>query len=113
MATTVTQLVSEVRDLSSLFNNPFFSDAQIVNLLNDGGQEFYDWMLSLYETYFLTHVDFALPYAGQTDPNVFPMPVDLIKDNTLELNPAPATCTRIVPRLGSWGDRFTCSQWGF
>lgn len=112
MATGVTQLVSEVRDLSSLFNNPFFSDNQIVNFINDGGQEFYDWMISVYETYFLTKVDFSLPFAGQTDPNVFPMPIDLIKDNTLERNPT-TTGRSLVPRLGSWSDRFNVSNWGF
>ncbi len=103
MTIAAAQIVAEVRQLSSLFNNNLFTDAQIVKLFNDGAGELYDWIVGQYETYFLTSVDFAL--AGGVGANSFAMPMDLLlKDNTLEMNPTSNTPVPI-PRLGSWGDR--------
>ena len=97
------QIVADIRQLSSLFNNNLFSDSQILGLFNDGAGELYDWMVGQFETWFLTSVDFAL--AGGVGGNIFPMPMaTLLKDNTLELNPTSNTPVSI-PRLGSWGDR--------
>lgn len=103
MTVLATQAVADVRQLSSLFNNNLFSDAQIVNLFNDGASELYDFMVGQFETWFLASVDFTL--AGGVGGNVFPMPMDLLlKDNTLELNPTNNVPIP-VPRLGTWADR--------
>lgn len=103
MTILASQIVADVREKSSLFNNNLFSDAQIVGLFNDGASELYDWMVAQFEAWFLTSVDFSL--AGGIGANVFPMPMDkLLKDNTLEMNPTNNTPIPI-PRLGSWSDR--------
>lgn len=103
MTIAAAQIVADVRQLSSLFNNNLFTDAQIVKLFNDGAGELYDWMVGQFETWFLTSVDFTL--AGGIGANIFAMPMDkLLKDNTLERSPTSNTPIPI-PRLGSWGDR--------
>jgi hypothetical protein len=105
-----TQAVADVRQLSSLFNNNLYSDAQVIKLFNDGASELYDFIVGQFETWFLTSVDFTL--GGGVGGNIFPMPMTtLLKDNTLEkdptlLNPTP------VPRLGSWSDRNSLSAYG-
>lgn len=105
------QAVSEIRQLSSLFNNNLYSDANIVGFFNDGAAELYDWIVGQYETYFLTSVDFTL--AGGVGGNIFPMPMaQLLKDNTLELSPTSnQPCN--VPRLSSWSDRNTAVGIGY
>lgn len=103
MTIAAAQIVADVRQLSSLFNNNLLSDTQLVKLFNDGASELYDWMVGQFETWFLTSVDFTL--AGGVGANVFAMPMaTLLKDNTLEMNPTSNTPIPI-PRLGSWGDR--------
>lgn len=108
MATVASDVVAKIRELSSLFNNNLFDDTAIIGLYNDGAGELYDWMVGTFETWFLDKVDFSLPFIGQTDPNVFPMPMDLLlKDNTLEMNPSAAgRVPLLVPRLSTWSDRF-------
>lgn len=105
------QVVAEIRQLSSLFNNNLYSDTNIVGFFNDGAGELYDWIVGQYETYFLTSVDFTL--AGGVGGNVFAMPMDkLLKDNTLELSPTSnQPCN--VPRLSSWSDRNTAVGVGY
>jgi hypothetical protein len=103
MSLTAEQAVSDIRPLSSLFNNNLLSDAQIVKLFNDGASELYDYMVMRYEQYFtLVPYDFTIPSTGG---NTVKIPVDVfLKDNTCELNPS-TTSPQPVPRLGSWEDR--------
>jgi len=102
MIITVQQIVNEIRGLSGLRRNNYFSDVEISEFVADGGRELADIFIASYEHHFQTSADFTL--AGGVGGNTFTLPDDFQKENMLLLNPT-LDAPEQVPFLGSQLER--------
>lgn len=93
MSVLVQSIVDQIRVLSNLRRNPYFSDVDISEFADDGGKELADIFIAANEQYFQSAFDFTL--AGGVGGNVVELPDDFQKANLLLLNPTSESPTRI------------------
>lgn len=96
----VTDLVADVRTLSSLRNNQFYTDADIRLMVLDAAEELYDDVEGSFQAYVVTPFDFTIASGS----NSVALPTDFKRDNSLTYNPTSTAPTPIKP-LGSWLER--------
>lgn len=102
MLITVQQLVDQIRVLSGLRRNNYFSDIEISEFADDGGKELADIFIAAQEHYFQTSLDFTL--AGGVGGNTLALPDDFQRANILLLNPT-TDCPLPIPMLTSQLER--------
>lgn len=102
MVISVQQIVDEIRGLSGLRRNQYYSDVEISEFVADGGRELADIFIASFEHHFQTSIDFTL--AGGAGGNTFTLPDDFQKENMLLLNPT-LDAPEQVPFLGSQLER--------
>lgn len=98
MTVTVQQIVDQVRILSDLKRNLYYSDTDISEFIDDAGKELADIFIDAQEHYFQSHVDFTL--AGGQGANTLTLPDDFQKADILLRDPTTDQPSR-VPKLGS------------
>lgn len=87
MGTTTQDLVAQVRLLSNLRRNNYFTDVDISEFIADGGKELGDIFIAAYEHHFQDEFDFSLTNgADGSGSNVVPLPADFQKTNILMRN---------------------------
>jgi len=97
MSVDTKTLVAQIRDISGLKNNQYFSDTQICEMASDAGAELYDIFVNEQEHYIQKTFDFTL--AGGVNGNRVLLPQDFQKESLLELNPSSSN-PQTIPMLG-------------
>lgn len=86
MATTdVVTLIADIRQLSALKANKFYSDYQIAVMASDASKELWDMVVAAYENYGGRTFDFTL--AGGVGGNTVTLPPLFYKETLLTVNP--------------------------
>lgn len=109
MAVLVQDLVDDIRLLSNLKNNQFFSDQDIAGFASDAAKELADIFIAVNEHYLMVPFDFTL--AGGVGANVAALPEDFQRSNILLRNPTQPNPER-VRMLASLVERSTCNVFG-
>lgn len=86
-------------------NSTFVTDLELTDRVNEAVSELYDLIVSTYEHYYVSTVDFTLT-GGPTgnSRSLAALTGGFYKDNTLERDPGKSNVAR-VPRLGSFIER--------
>jgi hypothetical protein len=84
MSNDVLGLIEDVRQLSALKRNKFYTDTDIAKMLSDASSELYDLVVGSFENYFRKTFDFTLTGTGASS---VLLPRDFYKEQLLEVNP--------------------------
>ncbi len=102
MATVALQdLIDRTRTESGLRNNPYYTDAKLIDYLNAGGSELYDLFTATNQKYVISTYDFTV--TGPSDA-VVALPDDFQQGHSLDIYPDTAQ-VRTVRYLSNWLDR--------
>lgn len=84
-AVSVKELVTDIRVMSGLRNNQFFTDTQIASFVDDAAKQWYDKFVLSHQHYFIKTFDFTLTNSVSR----VLLPTDFMKENLVVLNPGP------------------------
>ncbi len=84
MAITVQNLVNDVRVMSGLRDNQYFTDNQIVTLLSDANQELHDTIMRANEHHLMRSFDFSLLGGTGVGNDQMPLPDDFMQGHSVD-----------------------------
>jgi hypothetical protein len=101
-----TQLILAARQLSDTVDDPFVTDQEVLDRVNEGLDELYDFVVGEYEHRFITSLDFTLSggAAWTNGINQKPLPADFQKCNGVDKDPDTGN-TRTIHTLASYLER--------
>jgi hypothetical protein len=96
MAITLPALISDVRIMSSLRTNQFFTDANIIGFLNDAQQELCDLVMKANEHHLMTSYTFTLLGGEGIGNDTVELPDDFIQGHSIDGNASAPTLAELV-----------------
>lgn len=103
MAVTLANLRDEVRRRADMEGSTFVTDAEVNSYINRSGGALHDILVTVYEDYFVTSLQFSMPYVPVsgpplTDTAAYPLPTDFLKMRGLDYQ-VESNCWSTVPKF--------------